>query len=301
MNGAYLSPKIDIVFKKLFGVEENKDLLKDLINAIVSAEDQVEDLTILNPYNQQNFRNDKLSILDVKARANNGKMINIEIQVTDQGDYDKRALYYWSKLYSDQLMSGQGYSKLCKSIGIHILSFNSVLGSHKYHNIFDIREQETGIKYFQDLELHTIELNKFEQDLDDEDASKLVAKIQNSLDLWTAFLSRHNLLKDSNKLLARNQKLDYSKVDKAQQLLTHMAMDSEERELYEGRMKWYRMEQGIIEKIVEENKDEWLKEGKIEGVIEGKIEVARNMKKQAIALEIISTVTGLSISEIEKI
>jgi predicted transposase/invertase (TIGR01784 family) len=61
------------------------------------------------------------------------------------------------------------------------------------------------------------------------------------------------------------------------------------------------MEQGIIDKIVEENKDEWLKEGKIEGVIEGKIEVARNMKKQAIALEIISTVTGLSISEIEKI
>ncbi|WP_260214905.1 Rpn family recombination-promoting nuclease/putative transposase [Candidatus Cardinium hertigii] len=54
-----ITPRVDVAFKKLFGVEENKDLLISLINAIVSAEDQVADITLLNPYNPQNFRGDK--------------------------------------------------------------------------------------------------------------------------------------------------------------------------------------------------------------------------------------------------
>ena len=55
-----ITPQIDIAFKKIFGVEENKDLLISLINSIVSKEDRVVDVTLLNPYNPKNFRNDKL-------------------------------------------------------------------------------------------------------------------------------------------------------------------------------------------------------------------------------------------------
>ena len=98
-----ISPRVDIAFKKIFGVEENKDLLISLINSIVSEADQVADVTLLNPYNPQSFKTDKLSILDIKARGIDGKRFNIEIQITDAADYDKRALYYWSKLYIEQL------------------------------------------------------------------------------------------------------------------------------------------------------------------------------------------------------
>ena len=62
-----------------------------LINATVSKEDQVLDVTLLNPYNPKNFRTDKLSILDIKAISETGKRFNIEIQITDEADYDKRA------------------------------------------------------------------------------------------------------------------------------------------------------------------------------------------------------------------
>ena len=64
-----VDPRVDLIFKKLFGVEENKDLLISLINSVVSEEDQVRDVTILNPHNAQNFKGDKLSILDVKAEG----------------------------------------------------------------------------------------------------------------------------------------------------------------------------------------------------------------------------------------
>jgi predicted transposase/invertase (TIGR01784 family) len=102
-----LNPRVDIVFKKLFGVEENKDLLISLLNSIVSEEDQVEDVELLNPYNPRNFAQDKLSILDVKAkRKKDGARYSIEIQVSDEADYDKRSLYYWGKLYTEQLSKG---------------------------------------------------------------------------------------------------------------------------------------------------------------------------------------------------
>ena len=73
-----ISPRVDLAFKKIFGVEENKDLLISLINSIVGKEDQVKEVTLLNPYSPKNFRQDKLSILDVKATNQEGKRFNIE-------------------------------------------------------------------------------------------------------------------------------------------------------------------------------------------------------------------------------
>ena len=55
-----LNPLVDFAFKKLFGVEENKDILIDLINAVVSKADYVVDVEIKNPYNAQSFRTDTL-------------------------------------------------------------------------------------------------------------------------------------------------------------------------------------------------------------------------------------------------
>jgi hypothetical protein len=63
-----INPRVDIAFKKIFGVEENKDLLMSLLNSIVSDEDQIDEVELLNPYNDRNFKKDKLSVLDIKAR-----------------------------------------------------------------------------------------------------------------------------------------------------------------------------------------------------------------------------------------
>lgn len=71
-----VNPRVDLAFKKIFGVEENKDLLISLINSIVSEKDQVKEVTLLNPYNPKNFLKDKLSVLDIKAKGESGKMFN---------------------------------------------------------------------------------------------------------------------------------------------------------------------------------------------------------------------------------
>ena len=177
-----ITPRVDIAFKKIFGVEENKDLLISLINSIVGLEDQVSDVILLNPYNPKNFKTDKLSILDIKATNQHGKRFNIEIQISDEADYDKRALYYWAKIYTEQLKVAEDYSRLSKAIGIHILNFTSIPEVSKYHNVFHVTEKETGFLYFKDLELHTIELKKFSHN-SDEELSDIVAKIKSALDM----------------------------------------------------------------------------------------------------------------------
>jgi predicted transposase/invertase (TIGR01784 family) len=60
-------PTGGLSFKKLFGSEENKDILISFINSVLDQDEQIKDLILKNPYNSKNFKNDKLSILDVKA------------------------------------------------------------------------------------------------------------------------------------------------------------------------------------------------------------------------------------------
>ena len=244
-----ISPKVDIAFKKIFGVEENKDLLISLINSIVGEEDQVSDVTLLNTYNPKSFKKDKLSILDVKAEGLDGKRFNIEIQISDEADYDKRALYYWANLYTEQLQVAQDYSTLSKAIGIHILNFTSITETKNYHNIFHIKEKNTGLLYFKDLELHTIELNKFTQD-SNEKLTDIVAKIKNSLDMWIAFLTRNDLLNIDNLPKELNDK----SIKKALEVLQVMNFNPEEREFYEDHLKWLRIETNTLKKTREEGR-----------------------------------------------
>ena len=248
---ADINPKVDIAFKKIFGVEENKDLLISLINSIVSQQDQVKDITLLNPYNPKNFKSDKLSILDVKAIGHDGKRFNIEIQISDEADYDKRALYYWAKLYTEQLKAGQDYSKLSKAIGIHILNFTSIPNVAKYHNIFHIKEKDTDIVYFKDLELHTIELTKFSPN-DNEKLEDIVNKVKTALDMWLAFLTRHDLLERET----LPSKLNDANLQKALDVLNIMNFSYEEKEAYEDHLKWLRIEANTLQKYEQKGREE---------------------------------------------
>lgn len=293
-----INPRVDIAFKKVFGVEENKDLLISLVNSIVGAEDQVAELTLLNPYNPKNFKKDKLSILDIKAKGVDGKRFNIEIQISDEADYDKRALYYWAKLYTEQLKSAEDYSKLSKAIGIHILNFTSIPGGNKYHNVFNIREKESNQLYFKDLELHTIELTKFSGQAREE-LSDLAAKIKTSLDIWAAFLTRHDLLNKDN----LPKQLDDASLKKALNVLNIMNFRPEERDAYEDHLKWLRIEANTLKKYREEGEQIGLEKGREEGREEGErlkaIKTARIMKAKGMPTVVIAECTGLKADDIE--
>ncbi len=71
-----------------------------------SGESLVEEIEILNPYNTQDFLDEKLSIVDIKARNEMEEWFIIEMQVNMNASFPKRILYYWAKTYHRLLTHG---------------------------------------------------------------------------------------------------------------------------------------------------------------------------------------------------
>jgi predicted transposase/invertase (TIGR01784 family) len=118
-----IDPKIDCVFKALLGAERNRRLLIHFLNAMLAGElaAPIVAVEILNPYNEREFLDDKLSIVDVKARDRADRLYQIEIQLLNIPDLPARILYGWADLYSAQLRDGDGYERLQPTYAIWLL------------------------------------------------------------------------------------------------------------------------------------------------------------------------------------
>ena len=285
---ALLNPRVNLAFKKIFGSEGNQDILISFINSVVSEDYKVISLELMNPYNSKNFKDDKGSILDIKAKGADGKYFDIEIQISDEGDYDKRALLYWAKLYSDQLRAGDNYSDLKTAIGIHILNFNCIPNNNKSNNKWVIAEADSGQHYFEDFTIYTIELNKFTQQ-ENEDFRQMLPRIQTSLDRWSAFLTKASSL-DRNNL---PKEMDDLCIKRALDVLTVVSLNDEERAVYEGHLKWLLIEASTVKKAE--------KKARARGEVEGRIKIAKKMLQRGRPLEEIVEDTGLSLNELKNL
>src|SRR5258708_33236246 len=100
-----VDPKVDYAFKRLFGRVKNVPLLRHLLNAILKLPpgSRIIDLELLNPFSEQDALDDKLSIVDVKARDQSGRLFHIEMQLLPERAFRGRVLYYWAALHQQQL------------------------------------------------------------------------------------------------------------------------------------------------------------------------------------------------------
>ena len=92
-----IDPKIDCVFKALLGSVENRNLLVHFLNAILTSDltAPITEVEILNPYNDKEFLDDKLSVVDVKAKDSEGRLYQIEIQLLTYRHLPERMVYTW--------------------------------------------------------------------------------------------------------------------------------------------------------------------------------------------------------------
>src|SRR5262249_33660393 len=115
-----IDPKVDYAFKHLFGPESTRPILTDLVDCVLNPAPghHIREIELLNPFNPKEALDDKLSILDIKARDQSGRQFNIEMQLLAFPYYEKRILYYACKLYQQQLHQGQEYVELKPTISI---------------------------------------------------------------------------------------------------------------------------------------------------------------------------------------
>ena len=281
-----INPRVDFAFKKLFGSEENKDLLISLINAIVSEQEQVVEVELTNPYNLADYQAGKMSILDIKAKSESGRWFNVEMQISEDYNFDKRAIYYWAKLVTEQLSEGKMFKELKKTISINILDFNFIPDIKEVHNCYKIINTATGKddKLHDIFELHYIELRKF---------TKSYQQITSALDRWAAFLTKADKLDKDHvpKELAGD-----NAIVKAIEAVDRM-FDEEERLIYEIRMQSL----ADVESKIASAEEKGRTEGIIEGITQTTKNIALNLAKESASIEIIAKVTGLTESEIKHI
>ncbi len=175
-----LSPKVDVVFHMLFGEQKSERITKKLIEDVIGEKIETIELE-KTPYLWGEHTEDKVGIIDVRATINKGSPIDIEMQIKDNKDIEKRMLYYWSKLYADQLKTGGRYEKLNRSIGIVFLNYEiERLKELPIHTKWQIREEKNH-KYIltKDLELHIIELPKIREKMEEGELKKWILFLEN--------------------------------------------------------------------------------------------------------------------------
>ncbi len=278
-----INPRVDFAFKKLFGSEENKDLLLSLINAIVCESEQIAEIELKNPYNLANYKAGKMSVLDVKAFSKNGHWYNIEMQIGEDFHFDKRAIYYWAKLVTEQLSEGMMYKQLAKTISINILDFNFIPDREEFHNYYKIINAKTGKddKLHDIFELHYVELRKF---------FKPFSQLNSALDRWTTFLTQaHKLDKDH---IPQELANDVAIV-KAIHAVDRM-FNEEERQIYEVRMQSLADVESKIAAAEEKGTAKGMEKGMAKGMAKGIEQTVLNAHKAGLGIDMICKISGLN-------
>ena len=99
--------KLDTIFKRVFGDPRKKHITAAFLADVFEIpKSRIKDILFENVELPVEYVNQKFSRLDVKLTVDD-KIIDIEIQIWHDTDYAARSLFYWSKLYSDQLKAGQ--------------------------------------------------------------------------------------------------------------------------------------------------------------------------------------------------
>ena len=279
-----MKPSIDFVFKKLFGSEESKESLISLLNAIIKSDSPIEDVEILNNDLDKEHNADKFSRLDIKAKTDKDELINIEIQVKNEYNMIQRTLYYWSRIYTDQLSSTRDYSELSRTICINILNFK-LLDNERYHNTYRLKELTTNEELTDIEEIHFIELPKSKH-VDKDEVDNI-----DSLLKWIEFIKEPEsetvkILETTDEVL-RNAKAQLYKI----------SLDKDSIARYREFEKKMYDETSALNSAKREGKEEGLKEGELKA----KYNLARKSIAEGLSISLISKLTGLSEEEIKRL
>ena len=286
MTVALLPPKMDFVFKRIFGNENHPNVLISFLNAVLNPVDPIQSVELKDTTIEKSHLEDKYSRLDVKAVTNKGEHINIEIQLEDEYNMIKRSLYYWSKLYEGQLENRENYQKPSRTICINLLDFN-LLNHDKFHSVYRLKDCETNEELTDVMELHFIELKKIKD-------VQHAEEVKTKLEAWLYFINQPD-----SELVQELEKIEVD-IKEAKAELIRLSGDRKERQRYEKRRESRLNEISALSYAEEKGIQKGIEQGLEQGAKQEKIEIAKNLL-DILDDETISLKTGLSIEEVKEI
>ncbi len=281
--GTYIDPLTDFAFKKLFGSEPNKDLLIDFLNGVFRGRKLIVDLVYNKNEHPGETVNEGGAIFDLTCTGNDGEQFIIEVQRGKQGNFKQRAIFYTSRLVSEQAPKGRRSEWAYDVKEVYLIAlledFSLDAGNDQefLHDIC-LSNRETGKVFYEGLGYIFIELIKF---------VKTEAELDTDLDKWLYVLKN---MSSMNKIPVYLRKPIFEKLFN---IAEYSNLTKEEKTMYDTSLKRKWDNKAVLDYAV----NEAAKEAKQTE----KMEIAREMKKDGISVEQIAKFTKLSIEEIEKL
>ena len=173
-----IDPTVDYAFKRLFSSAGNTSLLIDLLNALLTGSTVVHEVSLLNPFTEKEFENDKQAVFDIRASDKAGCLYILEMQKVVPWFFPKRVLFNWGIAYTEQLFEGDYHATLLPTRVICILKETLWEDDEFYHD-FRLMDAKRNVLFCKDAEIHTVELNKF---------LTPVEQVRTPLERWCYFL-----------------------------------------------------------------------------------------------------------------
>jgi len=269
MGNKLLPVKSDFMFKLLFGDIRNVDILENFLKSILDIpEEEYESLSIVDPYLKKESKDDKYGILDVKLQTKSGHAIHIEIQLLPVKAMEERCVFYQAKMVTEQISSGNDYSKIKRVISIIIADFEFT-SDDEYHQQFRLRNVK-GSDLTKLLEVNTLELTKLPSDTDN-----------SNLWDWAKFIKSEDDVEMLDNIAEKNPQ-----IKKAVGILKELSADERTRMIFEDREKARRDEVGRIEYAEEK------------GSNKRAVEIAKRMLKRNRPIDEVVEDSGLTLDEI---
>ncbi|WP_338780138.1 Rpn family recombination-promoting nuclease/putative transposase [Metabacillus sp. FJAT-52054] len=185
-------------------------------------------------------------------------------------------MFYWSKLYTEDLKAAENYSDLNRTIAINILGYNLFKEHQNFHSVYKIQNIETGELFTNLLEIQCIELPKF---------SKTKPDMNDPLHRWLLFLTEH----EDQQNLMEVFKLDQL-VSKADEKLRRLSADEEVIRTYQLREKY------LLDLNTQVNG------ARNAGMNYKAIEIAKSLLKlPSMSVQDVATHTGLTLEKVKEI
>jgi len=266
-----LSPKLDIVFKKIF--TENLDLLQHFVASMLSIPmHEITGIELTNPEMPPDEADAKFSRLDLRLSLAT-RQIDIEIQVKKMLGYAHRSLFYWAKLFTSDLKTGEEYFSLKQAISIHLVDFVLFEDRNEAHTVVVPMIQGTQKIFSDKMVLHFFELRKVGKSEDE--------KLSASMALWLKFF---NVKTQEDLSMFETDKI----MNKASNVLRVMSGDDRMREA--ARMREKRLHDEAT----------FLATARAEGRAEGRIETLVELVKSGVlSLQMAATKASMSESDFE--
>ena len=288
--------KLDIIFKRVFGSEKNEKIIAAFISDLLDIpRKSIKNIYINNVELTPEYLDQKFSRLDLKLDVD-GKIVNIEMQVNNEGFFKERTLFYWSKLYSEELSAGDEYGELRKTICINIINFN-LFGCDDYHSHFRVLESSRNELLTDKFAIHFFELKKLKR-------SGKNKRMEDWLNLINAETE------DDLMAIQQNTDIDIPEVKETIVMLRQLSADEKVRQEAYYREKRLHDEATALGTARREGIAEGRAEGRAEGIAEGEAKgkaegmlntLARLVKKGVLTLAQAAEEAQMSPEEFQRI